>query len=106
LESHAELVDALTAENRVLKERALRFRDMAEMVQRAFVRDDHGAMALFGNNVVAHIAREALLAHAAPQEPTELPLGHAYVWHLPGHPCYRCGQPEVAHAAPSVGDVK
>src|SRR3990172_65225 len=62
-------LSACVEENRVLRERALRFRDMAEMVSNAFRRDDHAAMVLFGNNVVAHIAREALLADTHEPKP-------------------------------------
>jgi len=48
-------------ERKVLSERAERFREIAEMVDRAFRMDDVAAMKAFGNNVVAHLARRALL---------------------------------------------
>lgn len=68
--AEAEIANAaLVDENRVLRERALRFREIAEMVKDAFYRDSEAAVKAFGSNAVGHMAREALISpSSAPSE--------------------------------------
>jgi len=98
LESQAELVAqvryALTESERALRAWITSEGGMGGNI----VLEDRGRTALALREIDK---ARAALAHAAPQEPVKLPLGHEFVQQI-GWRCAICPAGEAAHAAPSV----